>query len=50
MDLRELRWRGIDYINLTQEQGNEIYGYIKCFENVSFKLSASFLLKKDSSP
>jgi hypothetical protein len=30
MDLREMRWSGMDWIDLTQEHGNEPSDAVKC--------------------
>jgi hypothetical protein len=57
MDLREIGWSGMDWINLAQdrgqwqgsfEHGNEPSGFIKCCE-IEY-LTDRWLLKKDSAP
>jgi hypothetical protein len=32
IDLREIEWDGVDWIDLVQEHGNEPSGSIKCWE------------------
>jgi hypothetical protein len=31
MDLKEMRWSGLDWIDLAQEHGNEPSGAVKCW-------------------
>jgi hypothetical protein len=58
MDLRDIEWGGMNWIDLTQdrdqwrarcEHGNEPSGSIKCWEILE-RLQNWRLLKKDSAP
>jgi hypothetical protein len=58
MDLREIGWDGVDWVDLAQdrgplegscEHGDEPSGSIKCWEVLEW-LHNWWLLKKDSAP
>jgi hypothetical protein len=58
MDLKEIGWEGVDWINLAEdrdewqpfcEQGNDPLDSIKCLEFID-QLSNCYLLRKDSLP